>query len=60
MSRVPTPIIMFLQKKFMVRFMQVWVGHVSREANKCHDFLAKRGCSMTENFVVFDTSPFDD
>ena len=24
------------------------------------DFLAKRGCSLAENFVVFDTSPSDD
>ena len=28
-----------------------------REANQCADFLAKRGCSMRENFVVFDISP---
>ena len=31
-----------------------------REANKCADLLAKRGCSLIENFVVFDTSPFDE
>ena len=31
--------------------------HVYREANQCADFLAKRGCSMRENFVVFDISP---
>ena len=31
-----------------------------REVNKCVDFLTKRGCSMMENFVVFDTSPSDD
>lgn len=31
-----------------------------REANKCAHFLAKRGCSMMEIFIVFDTSPFDD
>ena len=36
------------------------MGHVFREANKCTDFLVKRGCSMMENFVMFDTSPFDD
>ena len=31
--------------------------HVFREANKCVDFLAKRGCSMREDFVVFYVSP---
>ena len=36
------------------------MGHVFREANKCIDFLVKRGCSMMENFVMFDTSPSDD
>ena len=36
------------------------MGHVFREANKCTDFLVKRGCSMMENFVMFDTFPSDD
>ena len=36
------------------------MGHVFREANKCTDFLVKRGCSMVENFVMFDASPSDD
>ena len=31
-----------------------------REANKCANFLAKRGCSMMENFVVFDNSRSND
>ena len=44
----------------IVRFMQVRVGHVFREANNCVDFLAKRGCSMMENFDVFGASPSDD
>ncbi|KAK7817049.1 putative ribonuclease h protein [Quercus suber] len=44
----------------MARFRQVQVGHVFREVNKCVDFLAKRGCSLMENSVVFDISPFDD
>ena len=44
----------------MVRLRQVQVGHVFKEANKCVDFLAKRGCSMIENFVVFDTFLSDD
>ena len=44
----------------MARFRQVLVGHVFREANKCANLLAKKGCSLMENFVVFDTSPFDE
>ena len=44
----------------MAKFRQVLVGHVFREANKCADLLAKRGCSLMANFVVFDTSPFDE
>ena len=36
------------------------MGHVFREANKWTDFLAKRGCFMMENFVVFDTTPSND
>ena len=35
-------------------------GTCVTEANKCADLLAKRGCSLMENFVVFDTSPSDD
>ena len=31
-----------------------------REANQCADFLAKRGCSMTENFIVFYFPPSTD
>ena len=44
----------------MARFRRVRVGHVFREANKCANLLAKRGCSLMENFVVFNTSPSDD
>ena len=47
-------------KSLMVRLRQVQVGHVFKEANKCVDFLAKRGCSMIENFVAFNTSLSDD
>ena len=47
-------------RSLIARFMQVRVGHVFREANKCTDFLAKRGYSMTENFAVFDASPSND
>ena len=31
--------------------------HVFREGNKCADALTKRGCSMPEDFVVFDLLP---
>ena len=31
-----------------------------REANNYVDILAKRGCSMMENFDVFGATPFDD
>ena len=44
----------------MARFRQVWVGHVFREANKYANLLAKRDCSLMENFAMFDTSPSDD
>ena len=44
-------------RSFIARLVQVWVGHVYREANQCADFLAKRGCSMMENFAVFDFPP---
>ena len=43
--------------RFLIaRLVQVRVGHVYREANQCADFLTKRGCSMMENFAVFDFS----
>ena len=41
----------------IARFVQVQVGHIYREANQCADLLAKRGCTMEENFVVFDSPP---
>ena len=44
-------------RSLIARLVQVQVAHVYREANQCADFLAKRGCSMRENFVVFDISP---
>ncbi|XP_075670215.1 uncharacterized protein LOC142639980 [Castanea sativa] len=47
-------------RSLMARFKHIRVGHVFREANRCVDLLAKRGCSMLENFVMFDTSPFED
>ena len=36
---------------------QVRVAHVFREANKCVDLLAKKGCSMQEDFALFDFLP---
>ena len=36
---------------------QARVIHVFREANKYTDFLARRGCSMREDFVIFDAPP---
>ena len=47
-------------RSLIARLVQVRVGHVYREVNQCADFLAKRGCSMMENFVVFDFPPFAD
>ena len=31
--------------------------HVFREVNKCVDFLVRRGCSMREDFIIFDAPP---
>ena len=28
-----------------------------KEVNRCADLLAKQGCCMREDFVVYDTSP---
>ena len=34
--------------------------HVFREANKCADFLARKGYSMREDFVIFYAPPSAD
>ena len=47
-------------RSLIARLVQVWVRNCFREANQCADFLAKRGCVMSENFAVFDTPPFAD
>ena len=39
---------------------QVRVTHVFREANKCVDLLAKKGCSLWDDFVQFDSPPSSD
>ena len=47
-------------RSLMASFTQVWVAHVFREANRCADYLAKNGCYMREDFVIFDVSPFNE
>ena len=47
--------------RFLIaRFTQVRVAHVYREVNRCANFLAKKGCYMREDFVIFETSPLDE
>lgn len=47
-------------RSLLSRLTQVRVVHVFREANKYADFLATRGCSMREEFVIFDVPPSGD
>ena len=47
-------------RSLMANLTQVQVAHVFREANMCADFLAKKGCCMREDFVIFDASPSDE
>lgn len=44
-------------KSLMASLVQVRVRHCFREVNQCADFLAKGGCNMVDNFVVFDSPP---
>ena len=44
----------------MANLTQVRIAHVFREANRCADILAKKGCCMREDFVIFDVSPSDE
>ena len=44
-------------KMLLGQLQQVRVTHVFREANKCADFLAKRGCCMQAVFVIFYHPP---
>ena len=47
--------------RFLIaRVTQVRVTHVYREVNRCADFLAKKGCYLREDFVIFETSPSDE
>lgn len=41
-------------KTSLAKLLQVKVTHVFREANKCADFLAKRSCSMQDDFTIFE------
>ena len=52
--------LVFYYRSLIARFTQVRVAHVYREVNKCADFLAKKGCCMRENFVIFEVSPSDE
>ena len=47
-------------RSFMGKFLHCKVQHVFREANRVADALAKQGCVMQEDFVVFDISPSDE
>ena len=40
-------------KSLLSRLTQARVVHIFGEANKCVDFLARRGCSMRENLCYF-------
>ena len=44
-------------RSILSSFHQVRVGHTFREANRCAEALARIGCSLKEDFVVFDNPP---
>ena len=43
-------------RSLLSNFHQVRVGHTFREANRCADALARRGCSLQEDFVTTDAN----
>ena len=45
-------------RSLLSNFHQVRVGHTFREANRCADALARRGCSLQEDFVIFYFPPY--
>lgn len=47
-------------RSLLSRFHQVKVEYALWEANKCVDALARRGCSLQEDFVVFNFPPSTD
>ena len=49
--------LLFDCRSLMASLTQVRVAHVFREANRCADYLAKHGCYMREDFVIFEVSP---
>ena len=44
-------------RSILSSFHQVRVGHTFKEANRYADALARIGCSLKEDFVVFDNPP---
>ena len=44
-------------RSLMASLTQVRVAHVLREANRCANYLAKNGCYMREDFVIFYVYP---
>ena len=44
-------------KSLLSRISLVRVKYVYRETNRCANALARNGCKMQEDFVVFDVSP---
>ena len=46
-------------RQLATQIPQVRFRHVYREANRCVDHLAKLGCSMDVDFVVFSCPPVD-
>ena len=55
-NRVYTPLLHDC-RLLLSQLQQVRVAHVFREANKCADFLAKRGCYLQADFDVYDQPP---
>ena len=47
--------------KFLIaNATQVRVTHIYKEMNQCADFLARKGCYLREDFVIFDVSPSEE
>ena len=44
-------------RSLLSNFRQVRVGHTFREANRCTDALARKGCSLQEDFLIFNNPP---
>ena len=47
-------------RHLLQQFQQTMIRHVFREANRGADCLAKGACSLTSDFVVFDSPPSPD